>query len=250
MGISKQSFYERAITLLISGKFPFDSDGSNKVAIDSKDIEQVVKDNLQDLAKMVADNPDFLQLVSSHIIKLKDTNNIPVKEAQILTATGLKTQKLISENADKIASTDNELKVMESVDIEVNAVSGIPLLEKSAGLNPLCIKDIASFDVEMLAELNTKTVKDKDIEDTPEIINKSDSQGDFVVSQVFIDKLKALPYRFNTQRDLELALGIPETYLSKYKKNPEKLVRWQPYLNALEIIDGVYVNKFSTDKPK
>ncbi|WP_373479266.1 hypothetical protein [Geminocystis sp.] len=220
LGISKQSFYERAITLLISGSFPFDSEGSNKVVIDSKEIEQIVKDNLQDLAELVVNNSDFMMFVAEVV---KD------RVASTLVLQG------------KVTDNLKDIKDIDNVNLKVNN-----LFDDS--IDPLPLVNDNDYPFKFVDPLLPSESQDKGIIDIQGITPLND---DAVVSdELTIDKMRLncakLPFN-PSQKQIENALGIPETYLSKHKNNPEKLTRWQFYLNMFVKKDGVYYNKFLCD---
>lgn len=102
LGISKQSFYERAIDNFLNDSV---ADGSNTVAVGSQDVEKVVMDNLQSLAELVAKDGSFASAVA---LLLKD--NLNVASDDLADDSDPVLPKLNDENlsADGVIDEDNQ----------------------------------------------------------------------------------------------------------------------------------------------
>lgn len=164
-GISKQFVYESSIDKFLKDELFIDV--ATKDIKD--DINEVVKDYLPELAKLVVNNPEFMSLVADKVRAF---------------------DKVKDEEAMKVITPD--------------------IIEKKKNL----YDDDSKLSDEQLA---------------------------------VIENLKQLPLPL-TQSQVENVLGIPSTYLSKFKDNPEKLARWQFFLKDLpRMSDGKYYNRYSND---
>lgn len=174
-GKTKQHFFVSAIEdFLKAGGDGEVSQGSGLGSIDTKDIDEVVKGYLPDIASLVALNPEFLALVAD---KVKDSSQDEVKGT--------------------LESKVNEVK-----------------------------------------ESTTKVFNDM-------YFGSGNNDPVIDYDRESMEKLKKLPSRLS-QTQVETALGIPLTYLSKYKDNPEKLLRWAYFLGKMTKLDnGGYFNLFS-----
>lgn len=190
-GKTKQHIFVTAIEDFLKGDGEVSQGvGSGSGSIDTKDIDEVVKDYLPDIASLVALNPDFLLLVADKVKEGLLENVKNTKETEVLESK----ECLQEDVKNNLESKGNEVKGTATVFNE--------LYFRSADTDPVI------YDLEIM------------------------------------EKLKKLPSRLS-QTQVETALGIPLTYLSKYKDNPEKLAKWDYFLSPMERLDKGYHNPFS-----
>lgn len=121
LGISKQSFYERAIDKFLNDSVAVD--GRNTVAVGIEDVEKVVNDNLQSLAELVVKDGSFAWSVAWAVAEILKQDNL--------------TDKVKADTEDNLADevkVDTEDKVTsDDLTLSEDAFSGVgvdPVLPK------------------------------------------------------------------------------------------------------------------------